>query len=200
MRALAENDELDVTFGKGAVSVRGNTVQVPLPNVGCTEQELNATRGVGDEVALKMRYHNSSVHRQYAPKAGPAEEMFQWVEDARVASIGTLRMEGVAQNLDANLEAICQQQAFDRITAATEAPLGVAVGLLVRQRLTGRSLPPSAENVVRFWREYIEEKAGEHIDALADSLLDQSEFAKSARDIMIDLGLASELELSLIHI
>ena len=44
MRALAENDELEVSFGKGAVSVRGNSVQVPLPNIGCTEQELNASR------------------------------------------------------------------------------------------------------------------------------------------------------------
>lgn len=194
MRALAENDELDVAFGKGAVSVRGNSVQVPLPNVGCTDDELNAVRGVGDEVALKMRYHDSAVHRHHTPKTGPAQEMFQWVEDARVASIGTLRMEGVAQNLDANLEAVCQQQAFDRITAETEAPLGVAVGLLVRQRLTGRDLPPSAENVVRFWRDYIEERAGEHIDELSESMHDQNKFARSARDIMIDLGLASELD------
>ena len=163
MRALAENDELEVSFGKGAVSVRGNSVQVPLPNIGCTEQELNASRGIGDEVALRLRSADASVPRHHVPNAGPAQEMFQWVEDARVASIGTLRMEGVAQNLDANLEAMCQQQAFDRITAESEAPLGVAVGLLVRQHLTGRDLPPSAENVVRFWRDYIEERAGDHI-------------------------------------
>ena len=194
MRALAENDELEVSFGKGAVSVRGNSVQVPLPNIGCTEQELNASRGIGDEVALRLRYHDASVHRHHVPKAGPAQEMFQWVEDARVASIGTLRMEGVAQNLDANLEAMCQQQAFDRITAESEAPLGVAVGLLVRQHLTGRDLPPSAENVVRFWRDYIEERAGDHISKLSETILDQKEFARNARDIMADLGLITELE------
>ncbi len=194
MRALAENDELEVSFGKGAVSVRGNSVQVPLPNIGCTEQELNASRGIGDEVALRLRYHDASVHRHHVPKAGPAQEMFQWVEDARVASIGTLRMEGVAQNLDANLEAVCQQQAFDRITAESEAPLGVAVGLLVRQHLTGRDLPPSAENVVRFWRDYIEERAGDHISKLSETILDQKEFARNARDIMADLGLITELE------
>ena len=194
MRALAENEELEVSFGKGAVSVRGNSVQVPLPNIGCTENELNASRGIGDEVALRLRYHDTSVHRHHVPKAGPAQEMFQWLEDARVASIGTLRMEGVAKNLDANLEAICQQQAFDRITAESEAPLGVAVGLLVRQHLTGRGLPPSAENVVRFWRDYIEERAGDHIEKLSETILDQTEFARNARDIMVDLGLVSELE------
>ena len=194
MRALAENDELEVTFGKGAVTVRGHSVEVPLPTVGCSEQELNAIRGMGDEVALKLRYHDTVAHRTRTPKAGPAQELFEWVEDARIASIGTLRMEGVARNLDANLDALCKQQAFDLITAEGEAPLGIAVGLLVRQRLTGRQLPASAENVVRFWRDYIEERAGDDIESLRDCLHDQISFADRCRNIMVDLGLASELQ------
>ena len=194
MRALAENDELEVTFGKGAVTVRGDSVEVPLPTVGCTEQELNALRGMGDEVALKLRYHDAVAHRTRTPRAGPAQELFEWVEDARIASIGTLRMEGVARNLDANLDALCKQQAFDLSTAEGEAPLGIAVGLLVRQRLTGRQLPASAENVVRFWRDYIEERAGDDIEALRDCLHDQVTFADRCRSIMTDLGLASELD------
>ena len=194
LRALAENDELDVTFGKGAAGVRGNNIHVPLPNLGCSEEELNALRGVGDEFALKFRYHDESVHRRSLPRAGPAQEMFEWVEDARVASIGSLRMEGVAKNLEASLEAICKQAAFDTVTAETEAPLSVAVGLIVRQRLTGRELPPSAENVVRFWRDFVEERAGEHIEALADFVLDQKEFAGRARSILADLGFAADLD------
>ncbi|MCZ6888588.1 MAG: cobaltochelatase subunit CobT [Gammaproteobacteria bacterium] len=194
MRALAENDELDVTFGKGNPSARGNVIHVPLPTIGCTEQELNAVRGVGDEFALKLRYHDEKIHRSRAPQAGPAEEMFQWVEDARIASIGTMRMAGVARNLDASLEAMCQQAAFDTITAETEAPLSVAVGLIVRQHLTGRELPPSAENVVRFWRDYVEENAGEDIAALRECVHDQTQFADRCRDILIDLGLASEFD------
>ena len=116
------------------------------------------------------------------------------MEDARIASIGTLRMEGVAQNLDASLEALCRQAAFDTVTAETEAPLSVAVGLLVRQRLTGRALPPSAENVVRFWRDYVQERAGEHLDQLRDCMRDQATFARRCRSIMADLGLAAEFD------
>ena len=194
MRALAEDDELEVTFGKGAATVRGHSVEVPVPTVGCSEQELNAIRGIGDEVALKLRYHDTVAHRSRTPKAGPAQELFEWVEDARIASIGTLRMEGVAQNLDANLDALCKQQAFDLITAEGEAPLGIAVGLLVRQRLTGRQLPASAENVVHFWRDYIEERAGDDIESLRDCLHDQIAFADRCTNIMVDLGLASELD------
>lgn len=195
MRALAENDELEVTFSKGSPGRRGDMIRVPIPDMGISDDELNAIRGVGDEFALKMRHHDEAVHQAVAPKAsGPAQEMFQWVEDARVASIGSMRMEGVARNLDASLEALCKQAAFDTITAETEAPLSIAVGLIVRQRLTGRELPPSAENVVRFWRDYVEERAGAHIDALRDCVQDQEGFAHRCRDILADLGFASALD------
>jgi cobaltochelatase CobT len=194
IRAIAENDELEVTFGQGPPTSRGNRIRVPLPSIGSTAEEIDAVRGMGDEFALRIKYHDDSVHSTRAPRAGPAQEMFQWIEDARVASIGSLRMEGVAQNLDASLEVQCQQAAFDTITAEADAPLSVAVGLLVRQQLTGRDLPPSAENVVRFWRDYVEEHAGNDIEGLRDYLLDQDEFAERCRNIISDLGLGAELD------
>jgi cobaltochelatase CobT len=194
IRAIAENDEIEVTFGQGPPTSRGNRIRVPLPTIGCSAEEVDAVRGMGDEFALRIKYHDDAVHSSRVPRAGPAQEMFQWIEDARVASIGSLRMEGVAQNLEASLEVQCQQAAFDTITAEADAPLSVAVGLLVRQRLTGRELPPSAENVVRFWRDYVEENAGDDIDALKECLLDQGEFAERCRMIISDLGLAAELD------
>ncbi len=194
IRAIAGDDELEVSFGQGPPAARGNRIRVPLPNIGCSEEELNAVRGMGDEFALKLRYHDDAVHQKRSPRGGPAQEMFQWIEDARVASIGSLRMEGVAQNLDASLEAQCQQAAFDTITVESEAPLSVAVGLLVRQRLTGRELPPSAENVVQFWRDYVEEHAKDDLDQLRNVILDQEAFADVCRHIIADLGLAPELD------
>ena len=194
MRALAEDDELEVSFGPGAPSARGNRMRVPLPSVGCTDTELNSVRGIGDQFALTLRHHDDVLHARYAPNGGPAQEMFQWIEEARVAAIGSMRMAGVAANLDARLETQCQQAAFDTITAETEAPLSVAVGLIVRQALTGRELPPSAENVVRFWREHVQDHAGEQIQALKNAVQDQAEFATLCRTIIADFGLAADLD------
>ena len=194
MRALSGEEELDISFGPGAPSARGNRVRIPLPALGSSEAEINAVRGIGDEFALKFKHHNDELHSRYAPRGGAAQEMFQLIEDARVASIGTMKMEGVAKNLDAHLEAQCQQAAFDSLTEQTEAPLSVAVGLIVRQRLTGRSLPDSAENLVRFWRDHVLEHAGEHIDALRDHVGNQAQFAEMCRDIIADLGLPAEFE------
>lgn len=192
IRAIAGDDELEVTFGQGAPSVRGNRIRVPLPNVGASADEVNTVRGMGDDFALRLRYHDAGEHARLAPVGGPAQEMFQWIEDARIASIGSLRMEGVAQNLDSYLEQQCQQAAFDSITSEADAPLSVAVGLLVRESLTGRTLPPAAENVVQFWRDYIEEHAGSDIEALREHVGDQAQFAQVCRNIIADLGLQVE--------
>jgi len=194
IRAIAENDELEVTFGQGPPVMRGNKLRVPLPSMGASAEEVDAVRGMGDGFALKLRYHDAEVHRRRAPAGGPAEEMFQWIEDARIASIGAMRMEGVARNMDASLELQCRQAAFDTITVESEAPLSVAVGLLVRQHLTGRPLPPSAEHVVQFWRDYVEEHAGADIERLKDHLLDQSRFADVCNSILRDLGFDVALE------
>ena len=107
MRALSGEEELDISFGPGAPSARGNRVRIPLPALGSSEAEINAVRGIGDEFALKFKHHNDELHSRYAPRGGAAQEMFQLIEDARVASIGTMKMEGVAKNLDAHLEAQC---------------------------------------------------------------------------------------------
>ncbi len=194
MRALAEDDELEVSFGQGTPSARGNRVRLPLPTIGCDDAEINAVRGAGDELALRIRHHDDKVHSRCAPKGGPAQEMFQWIEDARIASIGALRMAGVAANLDASLEAQCRQAAFDAIVDVTEAPLSVAVGLLVRQHLTGRELPPSAENVVRHWRDFVQERAGEDIEHLRGCMLDQRRFAGVCREILADLGVEADFD------
>ncbi len=194
VRAIAEDNEVEVAFGQGTPVARGNRLRMPLPTLGCDDAEIDAVRGMGDELALKLRFHDEAVHNRYAPRSGPAQEMFEWIEDARIASIGSRRFEGVARNLEASLEAHCRQAEFDAVVDVAQAPLSVAVGLLVRQHLTGRDLPPSAENLVSFWRDHVREHAGDDIAALKGCLHDQRRFATVCREIIADLGLGADLE------
>ena len=52
IRAIAENDELDVNFGPGAPTAQGDRVRLPLPSQGASAAEIDAVRGIGDEYAL----------------------------------------------------------------------------------------------------------------------------------------------------
>ncbi|MEE4384753.1 MAG: cobaltochelatase subunit CobT [Pseudomonadales bacterium] len=194
MRALSGDDELEVSFGQGQPMLRGNRARVPLPQLGCSAEEVGATRGIADAFALRIAHHDAALHQRNRPPAGVGLDLYESVEDARCASIGSLRMEGVAQNLDASLEADCRRAAFDRIQTRNEAPLGLAVGLMLRERMTGRPLPPAAEQVVAPWRAWVQERAGEDLEHLAGLIDDQKAFSRFSRTLIADLGLAADLE------
>lgn len=196
VRAIAENESLEINFSHGTPSVQGKSVNLTLPVVGCTIPELDALRGGCDELALKIRYHDPAVHQRNSPVSGVAQELFQWVEDARVAALGSNKMCGVAHNLDAALDKVCRQAQFDRLTATTEVPLSVAVGLIVRQQLTGRKLPTVAESVASVWRDYITDQVGHSINKLKECTDNQQLFAKRCMDIIRELGLLESADIN----
>ena len=194
MRAVSEDESLEVSFTTGTPGLSGSNAEIPMPRVGCDPFELDAIRGVGDEFALRRRYHDPQLHASCSPKAGMGHEMFRWIEEARVAAMGARDFAGVAKNLDVALESLCRQAAFDTVTTETQAPLSIAVGFLVREALTGRALPPSAENVARQWRDWVEERAGSTIERLKAHVEQQEVFARTCRQIFADLGIEAEFD------
>ncbi len=194
MRALSGNEELDVAFGAGQPAQNGARVRLPLPALGATQAEVDAVRGISDGFALRIRHHDKAVHAAYCPQGGTAQELFEALEDARIAALGAERMAGVANNMDFALDASCKAQAFDRITTESDAPLGMAVGLYARQLLSERRLPDSALPLVDFWRDFIEQKIGPDMVGLRVKIHDQKAFAAACRHIAAELGLASEIQ------
>ena len=194
MRVLAEDPELEVSFGQGTPTLRGNHVRVPLPAMGSDADEISAVRGIADAFALRIAHHDDALHSRNQPEPGVALELYESAEEARCAAIGANLMKGVAANLDASLDADCRRAAFDRIQTRGEAPLGMAVGLMLRERMTGRPLPESARPIVDQWREWVEERAGGDLDRLVDAIDDQPAFSRLARTLISDLGLAADME------
>lgn len=76
----------------------------------------------------------------------------QTAERARVESIGAVAMDGVAENLDAALQQRCGQAGYSRVTDKSRAPMDDALEFVLREVLTGRKLPPAAEQVAAVWR------------------------------------------------
>jgi cobaltochelatase CobT len=79
------------------------------------------------------------------------------------------------------------------VSDRADAPLEEAVALLVREKVTGLAPPPSAENMVGLWRDWIEQKAGTDISRLGDLIEDQEAFAEVMRDLIASLDMADEL-------
>ncbi|MGZ8999260.1 MAG: cobaltochelatase CobT-related protein, partial [Allosphingosinicella sp.] len=70
-----------------------------------------------------------------------------------------------------------------------EVPLATAVGLIVRERLTGEAPPEGVRDGLRLVSDWIEEKAGADLDALGLVLDDQAAFATLATRVLQDLEL-----------
>ncbi|MGF7158428.1 cobaltochelatase CobT [Rhodoligotrophos appendicifer] len=193
MRTIAHEPELQVTFGGEAPGLSGTRARLPQVDHDLDPANVAVTRGVADSFALRLANHNNDVHSRYRPEGRNARAVFEAVEQARVEAIGARDMRGMADNLTAMLDDRYQRRSVSQVRDRKEAPLDEAVGLLVRERLTGAEPPDNARLLVDLWRPWIEEKAGARLDGLTNALTDQTAFARLTRDIIASLDMADEL-------
>ena len=191
-RAIAADAELEVSFGPETPGLRGKQARLPVPSRDLPRDEISQVRGVADAIALKLRHHDAKLHSRLLPVGGEARAIFEAVEQSRVEAIGALQMTGVAQNLVAALEERCRARGYGRIRDRAEAPLSEVLGLLVRERMTGTSLPDTARSMVDLWREEIEAKGSRDLTDLVDCLENQESFARAARRLIRDLGFGED--------
>jgi len=192
-RTIAEDPELQVSFGAEAPGVRGDTIRLPLPSRDLPVNEVARIRGLSDAYSLRLRHHDDATHRNFSPMGEMARDIFEASEQARVESIGAREMRGMAKNLSAALEHRYAEMGFTNILERSEVPLADAVALIVREKLTGIKPPASAANIVELWRSFIEEKAGDDLAQLDGMIGDQARFARMTRKIITDLDLGEEL-------
>ena len=192
MRALGHKAEADVSFTADKPSLLGTQARVPQPMRNLPPEQVAEVRGWVDAYALRQRHHDDKVHTRNQPEAGLARDVYNAAEQARVEAIGSLELAGVAENLARMTEARVRVDPISRAKSAEEVPLASAVGLMIRERLTGQTPPDGARIAVDLVRADIEAKAGRHLDALAANLGDQAAFARMTRSILADLGLTDE--------
>jgi len=192
MRAVARDSELQVNYGPEAPGLRGHRARLPSPPRNMPAKEVAEVRGLGDALALRIRHHDAKMHARLMPTGGAARAVFEAIEQSRVESLGAVEMRGMAENLDAALDERCRARGYGRAVDRDEAPLADALGLMLRERMTGRPLPQDGRHIVDLWRDEIETKAGKDVSALCDTLADQKEFARAARRLIFDLGLGDE--------
>jgi cobaltochelatase CobT len=192
-RAIAGDDELEVAYAAGRPQLDGKALQLPEPSRAPTKREIAVIRGWADSLALTAACHDQKIHRKLVPGAGPARSVFEAVERARVESLGSNRMPGMARNLTAKIEDQYAHGRFAEVTDRADAPLEDALSLLVRERLTGLAPPATTKAMVDLWRPWIEERAEKTLARLDDSAADQEAFGRVIRDLLRDLQLAEDL-------
>ncbi|MBX9896846.1 MAG: cobaltochelatase subunit CobT [Qipengyuania sp.] len=188
-RALAHEAEVEVAWTADTPAQSGRNFRVPLPGRALPEQQAREARGFADGFALKLRHHDEAIHARGAPPEPVARACYDAIEQARYEALGATAMGGVRANLSAALEQRTAADPIVRADSASEVPLPTALSLLLREALTGQSLPDRARKGVELVRGWIEDKAGGDIAALAGRLGDQRAFQALSLDLLRHLDL-----------
>ncbi|SNR26667.1 cobaltochelatase subunit CobT [Puniceibacterium sediminis] len=192
-KVMAHDRDLTVSYSVDPSGVSGDSMRLPQVSRRMTRDEVLLARGTADALALYHRYHDARTHSRYAPPGDMARELYESMETARCEAMGARDMPGTAGNIDTKIAHEATRRGYDQVKQASDVPLAVGAGYLIRHLATGRDLPPGAQNVMDLWRGFIEDQAGGSLDALQDKLANQSEFAKFARQIISDLGYGDQL-------
>ncbi len=190
-RAIAREPEVEIAFTADAPSQVGKNFRVPMPGRALPAEQVAEARGFADGMALRLKHHSDAIHNANRPPEAVAGAVFDAIENARVEALGARDMAGVRANLHQALDMRMRSDPIARAQAPDEVPLPTAIGLLVRERLTGDASPASAQAGLDMVRGWIEEKGGEDIDALARSLEDQGAFARLVQKLLQDLELTA---------
>jgi cobaltochelatase CobT len=190
-RAIAREPEIELAFTADAPTQVGKNFRVPMPGRSLPPEQVAEARGFADGMALRLKHHSDGVHMANRPHEAVAGAVFDAIENARVEALGARAMMGVRANLNHALDMKMRSDPIARAQGADEVPLPTAIGLIVRERLTGDAAPASARAGLDMVRGWIEEKGGDDLDALGLALDDQAAFATLAQKLLRDLELTA---------
>ncbi|MBL3563984.1 cobaltochelatase subunit CobT [Rhodovulum sulfidophilum] len=192
-KVLADDAELGVSYSVDPPGLTDDAVRLPQVSRRMTRDEVLLARGTADAYALRHKYHDGATHARYRPSGQIACELYEAMEMARCEAVGARVMPGTAGNIDAMIAAEAARKGYAQAREASEVPLAVAAGYIVRHLATGRPLPKGAAQAMELWRGFIEEQAGAALDGIDASLGDQAAFARLSRQVIADLGYADQL-------
>ncbi|MFL0413157.1 cobaltochelatase subunit CobT [Sphingomonas sp. 179-I 2A4 NHS] len=186
-RALADEAEIELAFTADAPSQSGKHLKVPMPARSLPADQVAEARGFADSFALRLKHHDPALHLRGAPPEAVARAVFDAVENARVEALGSRGYRGITDNLAHALDVRLRADPITRARTKDEVPLSTALGLMVREALTGEQAPAAAAPGIALVREWIEQKAD--LSNLALALDDQRAFQTLAMKLLEDLEL-----------
>ncbi|MXO74455.1 cobaltochelatase subunit CobT [Altererythrobacter aerius] len=188
-RALAHEPEVEVAWSADAPAARGKNFRVPLPGRTLPPDQAREARGFADSFALRLRYHDEALHMRAMPPEPTARACYDMVEQVRYEALGGEGYSGIRANLDAATSVRTAADPIARASRTEDVPVATALGLILREKLTGQPVPERAAAGVGMLRGWIEERAGGDFDALARSLDDQKAFQGLTLDLLRHLDL-----------
>ena len=180
-----------VSFSRGmdTANLSGNSAILPEPAEKPNVADISRMRGNADAVALRLHYHDEKLHKRISPSGDEAKRLFNVLEQVRVEALGEIDYPGVRKNLSAIHELAAEN--YREISERDPAHSLQALGLLARERLSHETLPAPAKALADLWRGWLNERAPDALDKLAQNIENQKSFAEAAYQMFQQLDLAN---------
>ena len=189
LRSVAHRPGLRVSFGSGSATLDISLPAIPLRP---TQHDLDASRGMADRAALRLRYHNAQVHARLAPAESRARAIFDCLEWARCEALGIGEMPGIAANLAAATAKRLQDLGLLQAHIAAQVSLIEALPMLALDALLARDQPTLATGAMEMWHRFARMRFGAELFALRSMLADQVAFGTAARQTIHAIFAAME--------
>jgi cobaltochelatase CobT len=193
-RAISHQAEMEIEFGTDGPMAAGTVLHLKAPAAGLPYEDVARVRGQADSAAVRLRYHDASLHARGAPGGDTARRIYDRLEQTRCEAMGARHMSGVGENLAAALEERCRLASYDEVVDRDETALPDVLAMLAREAMSGRRPPASASNMVDLWREDLEPKLGPLLNDLNSDCADQKTFATRTRAILEALGFPDDAQ------
>ncbi len=190
-RAVSHDESLAVTFerGQGVTNVGGTRLSDPEDSL--NDESVAVTRGQADSVALWHAHHDGNIHERNAPADPVARRLFDAVEQTRVESVGARYLDGVASNLEVNLNN--RLDALNNDSDYADA-LAEGLALLLRHRMTNRPVSDRGREVLSHCSETLQKVSPEWLDKLCETQNDQQDFAHQVNDLLVAMNVVDGAE------
>ena len=174
-RALAQDPELEISFGGMPTS----NSKIVLSNPPSRKSELASFRGKADALACSKRFSSDEITIDTG--SVKLNSLLTKLEDVRVEILGSMKYEGVSNNLNARFEDKCK--AFASIEEKEDL-LEPALESWLRQILLEEKLTKSQLKVLKPWKNLLNDKGSSYKNELLESLEDQIQFAETSRKLL----------------
>ena len=184
IKSISEKKNLIFSFNNKITKIEGNKVFLPDSNLLKKKIDVKNYRGVADFLALNLKYHNDTIYKKFKPKDIVSGELFDALEEARIITLGSIYMRGIASNLRTSIEFFCKKRQFNKIKKRNNSQITRAIKLLSSEYFLKKELPKNTLSFIKLWKPIIIPLIIENLIEIKKELNDQAKFSEQSLEII----------------
>ena len=188
VKAIAEDKEIEVTFGNNSSSSEEKIILPEINNVFDLDN-IASIRGAADNEALIYKYRNNDTYSEFLPNKEKNKKIYESLENTRIQILGSKYMRGVKSNLLSLYEKNCNEKNYSNVTSQSDLEIEHALEIYLKKKIDTNIVPKSASHALSYWSKWLDSKVGTSIDDLLENIDNQEKFAKLANKLISDLKL-----------